>query len=93
MGGGVLEGGVEDLLRGDGVAEGVAVVVELDGDGGGGDAIGVVFWGKGAGGERCDDELGCLCALCFGGRHEVGTYFGGPGSRRVMLKCGLRVEG
>ena len=45
VGGRVFEGGVEGVLGGDGVAEGVAVVVEFDGDGGEGDVdVVVVFW-------------------------------------------------
>lgn len=41
MGSGVFESG----FRGDGVAEGVTVVVGCDGDGGGEDAVGgVLFW-------------------------------------------------
>ena len=76
MGGGVLEGGVEDLLRGDGVAEGVAVVVELDGDGGGGDAIGVVFWGKGAGGRDVMMSWGVFVRCVLGEDMKWGRTLG-----------------
>ena len=45
-GGGIFEGGAEDLLHGDCVAVVVAVVVESHGDGGVGDVVGVVFVGQ-----------------------------------------------